>query len=349
MKVRRLGTSELQLSVLGMGCWQYGGGDYWGAQSQKDVDEVVHHALDRGINYFDTAEVYNNGESEISLGISLKGRRHEAVIGSKINTANARPDLLREGCEASLKRLQTDYIDLYMLHWPISPLSIKHFSSSSDLIQSPPTVEEVFFTLQELQREGKIRYIGISNHGVEQMMEVQATGVEVVSNELPYNLISRAIEETILPYCVNQGIGVIGYMPLQQGVLTGEHNELSSVKPMQARSRHFHHSRGTGSRHGEEGAEVEIHQVLNEVRMIAAELNVTMSALCLAWAVANRGITTTIVGSRNAAQLELNAAAASLKLERDVMDRLNRISEPVLAKLGSSPDYYENRFHNRIR
>lgn len=349
MKVRTLGATDLKLGVLGMGCWQYGGGAYWGDQSQKDVDEVVHKALDIGINYFDTAEIYNDGESEISLGIALKGRRHEAVIGSKINTANARPDLLRKGCEASLKRLQTDYIDLYMLHWPISPLAIRHFTTNPGLIASPPTVEEVFYTLRELQKEGKIRHIGISNHGVAQMEEVRATGVKAAANELPYNLISRAIEETILPYCQKHQMGVIGYMPLQQGVLTGKYADLADVKPMQARSRHFHHSRGQGTRHGEVGAEAEINNVLKEVQTIARELDLHMIVLCLAWAITNSAIATTIVGSRNVEQLELNAQAGSVELSRDVMVRLNRVSEPVLRKLGPSPDYYENRNHNRIR
>jgi myo-inositol catabolism protein IolS len=349
VKKRRLGASDLHLSILGMGCWQFGGGAYWGEQSQKDVNEVVHCALDIGMNYFDTAEIYNEGNSEIALGISLKGRRHHAVIGSKINTANARPDLLRKGCEDSLKRLQTDYIDLYMLHWPISPLSIKHFTGNAELIANPPTVHEVFHTLQELQKEGKIRYIGISNHGVEQMEEVRATGVMVIANELPYNLISRAIEDTILPYCEQHQIGVIGYMPLQQGVLTGKYADLSDVRPMQARSRHFHHSKGHGTRHGEEGTEAEINALLKEVYEIANELDVHMSVLCLAWSIANSSITTSIVGSRNAEQLELNSRAAALDLSPAVLERLNRISKPVLDKLGISPDYYENRNHNRIR
>jgi myo-inositol catabolism protein IolS len=348
MKKRTLGSSGLQVSVLGMGCWQYGGGSYWGEQNQQDVDAVVHRALDLGVNYFDTAEVYNDGESERSLGISLKGRRHEAIIGSKISTSNTSSSVLREHCDASLKRLQTDYIDLYMLHWPISPLSVKHFTKDEALIANPPQLQEVFEALHGLQKEGKIRHIGISNHGVQQMKEVQTTGVQVVANEMAYNLFSRAIEESILPYCIENRIGVIGYMPLLQGLLTGKYAKVDELRPMQARSRHFHHSRGEGTRHGEEGAEAEIHVALAEIRKLANELGTHPIVLSLAWAVANEAICTTIVGSRNIAQLELNIQGATYELAADTVKRLNEITEPVLAKLGNNPDYYESRLNSRV-
>jgi myo-inositol catabolism protein IolS len=348
MKKRKLGESNLEVSVLGMGCWQYGGGSYWGEQSQKDVDEVVHKALDFGVNYFDTAEVYNDGESELSLGISLKGRREKAIIGSKISTSNTHSSVLRAHCEASLKRLQTDYIDLYMLHWPISPLSVKHFTQDAALIANPPQLSEVFEALQSLQKEGKIRHIGISNHGIQQMKEVQAAGVKIAANEMAYNLLSRAIEESILPYCIKNQIGVIGYMPLLQGLLTGKYASLDGLRPLQARSRHFHHSRGEGTRHGEEGAEVEISQALREIGLLADELGIHTIILSLAWAVANEAICTTIVGSRNAAQLELNIQGASYELTPHTIQRLNEITEPVLQRLGSNPDYYESRLNSRI-
>jgi myo-inositol catabolism protein IolS len=348
MKKRTLGASNLQVSVLGMGCWQYGGGSYWGAQNQKDVDEVVHKALDLGVNYFDTAEVYNDGESEKSLGIALKNRRDQAIIGSKISTSNTQPSALRAHCEASLKRLQTDYIDLYMLHWPISPLSVKHFTQDAALIDNPPQVGDVFETLRRLQQEGKIRHVGISNHGVQQMEEVRQTGVPIVANELAYNLLSRAIEENVLPYCSQHKIGVIGYMPLLQGLLAGKYESIDGLRPLQARSRHFHHTRGEGTRHGEQGAEAEINRALKEIRQLADELGTHVIILSLAWAVANESIGTTIVGSRNIAQLELNIQGASYELTPNTLQRLNEITNPVLQVLGNNPDYYENRQNSRI-
>lgn len=344
-----MSNTNLSLSVLGMGCWAYGGGKYWGEQSQKDVDEVVHAALDLGINYFDTAEVYNDGESERALGLALKGRRTEAVIGTKVSTSNTKADDLRRHCEESLKRLGTDYIDLYMLHWPINPKAIAHFTSDKGLISSPPSIEEAFSTLLQLQQEGKIREIGISNHGVLQMEEVRKTGVNIAVNELPYNLISRGIEEEVLPYCKKNNIGVLGYMALQQGILAGKYSLAESIPAAQAHSRHFHFSRGADqSRHGEAGAEKEIFELLQVMNKIALEINTNILYLSLAWAMAKEGITSTLVGSRNISQLTMNVGAASFKLPGDVIEMLNRLSEPVLAKMGSNPDYYESRKNSRI-
>jgi myo-inositol catabolism protein IolS len=344
---RPLGSSELWVSALGMGCWQYGGGSYWGDQSQADVNEVVHGALDMGINYFDTAESYNKGESERSLGAALKGRRHQAIIGSKIRPAHTQAAVLRDHCEGSLKRMQTDYIDLYMLHWPLNLHSVKQRTDTNPS-EALPDAYDVFETLQRLQREGKIRYIGISNHGILQMKEIQETGFPVVANELPYNLLSRAIEQTILPFCMEQEMGVIGYMPLLQGVLTGKYASLEEIPPRHARSRHFHHSRGEGTRHGEEGAEVEVRAALKHIASLAAELGITSLELSLAWAAATPGISSLIVGSRNRQQLEMNYRGAAYPLISDTVRRLNELTEPVLRKLGPSPDYYEDHNYSRI-
>lgn len=348
MERRILGKSDLDLSVLGMGCWQFGGGSYWGAQSQKDVDTVVSEALDIGINYFDTAEVYNDGASEESLGLALKGKRTKAIIGTKITPANLYPSRIKEHCEASLTRLGTDYIDLYMVHWPISPQSIAHFTQDENKIKNPPSLVEAFAALDQMRKEGKIRYIGISNHGINQMEEVIRTGVPFVANELAYNLFSRAIEESILPFCIHQDIGVIGYMPLQQGLLSGKYADFDTIKPMQARSRHFHYTRGTGTRHGELGAEEEIRKALIEIQKIADDLEVSVAALSLSWVISQKSLTTTIVGSRNKEQLAINVQGTLFKLSQDVIAKINQVTEPVLRKLGSNPDYYESRHNSRI-
>jgi myo-inositol catabolism protein IolS len=347
MKKRRMGNSDLDVSILGVGCFQFGGGNYWGPQEQKDVEEVVHRALDTGINYFDTAEVYNDGESERALGIALKGRRDQAIIGSKVTTANIEPAKLRAHCESSLNRLGTDYIDLYMLHWPLNPLSVKHYSSDEQVIANLPSVQEVFNTLNELKKEGKIRHIGISNHGIKQMGEVMATNVPIVANELAYNLLSRAIESDIIPYCDENQIGIIAYMPLQQGLLTGKYSTLDEVRPMLARTRHFHHSR-TDSRHGEEGAELETGQAIQDIISIAAELQVSTSILSLAWVMANEHISTTIVGSRNLSHLHSNIQGATQQLDHKTLTKLNVVTEQLRLMLGNNPDYWENRHDSRI-
>ncbi len=349
MKKNIVGNSKIEINALGMGCWSYGGGSYWGDQAQQDVNDIVALALDQGINYFDTAEVYNNGASETSLGIALKGRRQEAVVGSKVSTSNVQPKVLREHCENSLRRLQTDYIDIYMLHWPVNPKAIEHFSDDRSLIENPPSVDETFHTLMELKKEGKIREIGISNHGVEQMKEVLAACPDIAVNELPYNLISRAIEEKILPFCVEKSIGVLGYMAYQQGILTGCFDDVSKVPAPQAHSRHFHFSRGGElSRHTEPGAEAEIQALLQVIDRLAKEFSVTPAAISLSWAMMKNGISNTIVGSRNREELLSNIKAAEFVLPAGAYEELNRASQPVLDVLGDNPDFYQDREESRI-
>lgn len=350
MQRRKLGKSDIEVSPIGIGCWSYGGGEYWGEQSQSDVNNVVHKALDLGINLFDTAEMYNNGESEKSLGIALKGVRSKAIVCSKISPSNARPATLRKHCEASLRRLGTDYLDIYMLHWPINPISIKHFSNDPELIKNPPSVKDTFDTLMQLQREGKIRCIGVSNFGIEQMSEALDTGADIIVNEMTYNILSRAIEKEIIPFCIDNDISVIGSMALQQGLLAGKYQTPDDVPPPQAHSRHFKHDRGIGiSRHGEKGAEEEIFKALKLIGKIADDFGINIAQLAISWILAKPGITCTLVGSRNVEQLESNIKAGSLKLYDEIIEKIDRISEPVLEKLGYNPDYYESEENSRIK
>jgi len=350
MKKHRLGASDIEVSTIGIGCWAYGGGKYWGEQSQDDVEKVVRAAIDSGVNLFDTAEVYNDGASEEALGKALAGIRDKAVICSKVSPSNAYSSTLRKHCEASLKRLRTDYLDVYMLHWPINYFSVKHFTDDVNVIENPPTIEEAFATLLELQREGKIRGIGISNFGVQQMKEVLATGANVLMNEITYNIVSRAIEKEIVPFCIENNIGIVGSMALQQGLLAGVYQAAKDVPPYQAHSRHYNYEyRKSVSRHGEAGAEEEMFVVLAKLRQISEELGISMAQLAIAWVLSKPGIKSTLVGSRNIQELEANVRAASLELDKATVEEIDRISIPVLEKLGDSPDYYENRKNSRIR
>ena len=183
MERRVCGKSGIEISSMGIGCWSYGGGDYWGPQAQSDVTAVANAALDAGINFFDTAEGYNNGRSEEALAVALKNRRHEAVIATKVSRPD--PATIREHCEASLQRLQTDYVDIYMIHWPHDEIAI----------------EESMAELTRLQDDGLIRAIGVSNFGVEQLTAALETGASIAVNQLCYNLLSRAIEPELLPLC----------------------------------------------------------------------------------------------------------------------------------------------------
>ncbi len=261
IQLRQCGKYGLKLPILGMGCWAYGGGEYWGAQSQKDVDEVVRFAVDYGCNFFDTAEAYNKGTSEASLGFALQGvPRDRVIIGTKISPSNTQPDKLKEHCEESLRRLRTDYVDLYMVHWPITLHSIKHFTTDSDI--DVPEVQDAFDTLVQLQKAGKIRYIGVSNFGPAKLDEAIATGAEITINELPYSLLTRAIELQILPKCRSLGIGVLGYMSLLQGVLADIYPTLDDVPDWQRRTRHFDSRRTPHTRHGLTGVELETNDAL---------------------------------------------------------------------------------------
>lgn len=347
MERRRCPNSDLTLPALGAGCWAFGGGEYWGEQNQKDVDEVVNRSLDLGINYFDTAEVYNKGASEASLGMALEGRRGEAIIGSKISPSNCHPGALREHCDASLGRLRTDYIDLYMVHWPIHPHSIRHFTDDEAIIKNPPAVEDAFETLTKLREEGKIRHIGVSNFGVDRLKEAQAICPDIVVDELPYSLLTRATGLEILPHCERTGVGVVGYMTLLQGLLADIYPTLDDVPPWQRRTRHFNCERCELTRHGEDGAEDETNQAFADIRSICAETGMTMPEIAVKWAVANKTLTCVLVGARNIKELEANVKAVAEPLPGEIVEKLNKATDALLAKLGPGFDYYESTVDDR--
>ena len=339
----------LRLSRIGIGCWAFGGGEYWGRQDQKDADAVVHAAIEKGINVFDTARMYNNGESEISLGKALRGKREKTFIISKVSPAKAYYKTLKEECEISLKNLGTDHIDLYMMHWPINPLGIKHFIGDSEIIANPPSTGEAFAALAELKKEGKILHIGVSNYGVKQLDEARQFCTNIAANELPYNVISRAIETKIIPYCARKKIAVISSMTYQQGVLTGKYKKAGDIPPNQAHSRHFRQERGKGtSRHFEDGAEEEIFNTVGILHEIADELGISMAQLAAAWVLANSKIACALIGCRNTKQLDENIGAADLKLSISIMRKINDSGDTVLKKMGDNPDYYENSKDSRI-
>jgi len=345
--MRPCGKYDLKLPILGMGCWAYGGGEYWGAQSQQDVNDVVRFAVDQGCNFFDTAEAYNAGASEASLGLALQGiPRDQVIIGTKVSPSNTQPDKLKEHCEASLRRLRTDYVDLYMVHWPITRHSIRHFTSENMVI---PQVPEAFDALMRLKQAGKIRYIGVSNFGSAKLEEAIATGAEITINELPYSLLARAIELEILPKCRSLGVGVLGYMSLLQGVLADIYPTLDDVPVWQRRTRHFDSRRTAHTRHGLPGAEAETNAALASIRAIARNHGLTMPELALKWAMAGPGITCSLCGSRNLQQLRQNLKAAKEPLTPEIIDELNAATRRLLEKLGPSFDYYENPDNDRTR
>jgi aryl-alcohol dehydrogenase-like predicted oxidoreductase len=350
MELRRCGTSNLKLSALGLGCWGFGGGAYWGVCDQGDADAVVRRSVELGVNYFDAAEAYNDGRSEESLGRALEGLpRDRLVIGTKVSPSNCYAETLPSHCEASLRRLGLDYVDLYMIHWPIHPHSIRHFTRDEPIIQNPPTIEEALGSLIRLKESGKIRYIGLSNFGRERLDEALRICPDIVVNQLPYSLLTRAIEIESLPQCRSLGVGVIGYMTLLQGVLADLYPTLDAVPPYQRRTRHFNSGRAELSRHGEEGAEPETNAALADIRRIMRESVLTMPEIATKWALAAPGITCSLIGVRSVRRLEDNVGAAVQPLPAEIVAKLNAATKPVLDKLGNSFDYYESFENNRTR
>ncbi|MEI6862395.1 MAG: aldo/keto reductase [Verrucomicrobiota bacterium] len=343
---RRAGTTDLSLPVLGVGCFTFGGGAFWGSQSQRDVDAVVARALELGANFFDTAETYNAGASETALGHALRGRRDAAIICTKIQPDHAYAADVRRHCEASLARLQTDRLDVFMLHWPLNASALRHYTSDEARLRHPPSIAEALHAMDALRREGKVRHLAVSNFGPRQLAEALAVGVPLALNELPYNLLSRGIEAEALPACARAGVGVLGYMGLAQGLLTGKYATLDALPPWRARTRHFRGER-PGSRHGGPGCETETFAAVQGVRALAATHGLAPEDLALAWAAGHPDMTCTLAGARNVTQLEANIRAVQTPLPPALYAELNRLTEDVRQTLGPCLDYYQSPADSR--
>lgn len=343
---RTCGAHDLRLPLVGIGCWAFGGGTYWGNQDQADVDAVVHGAIDAGCGFFDTAEAYNGGASEEALGRALRDvPRDQVVLCTKISPHNTAPDDLVAHCDASLRRLGTNYVDLYMVHWPITARGIGHYTERPEV----PSAVAAFQTLVRLQAAGKIRHLGVSNFGIQLLQEARAAGATIAINELPCSLITRGIEAEVLPWCRNQGIGVLGYMSLSQGVLSDSFQTIDEIPEWRRRTRHFAHQRSPLCRHGTAGTEAELMTALAGIRAVARDLGLATADLALAWACQVHGITSSLVGCRTLDQLELNLRAAQLALAPEVLRRLDAVTEPLTRALGPGFDYYEHPTNDRTR
>jgi aryl-alcohol dehydrogenase-like predicted oxidoreductase len=335
MEQIRLGGSSLDTSRLCVGCWSFGSeaGDYWGQQSQDDVNTLVGKALDKGINFFDTAFMYNNGASEISLGKALKGRRKEAVICNKIVVQDREQLEHYETTLAnSLKRLDTDYIDLMMIHWPVSDAKL---------------LGENLEALLDARKKGIVREIGVSNFGLGTLALARDAGVDVVANEFAWNLMTRGIEREVLPHCREKRIGILAYMPLMQGILSGKYGRIAEIPALRRRTVHFSSAGNPDCRHGMAGAEAEVERFLAGLSALARETGISGGTLSIAWLVA-RGASSVIAGCRTLAQLHENASAAETVLSGDILKALDDLSRPLLDKLGHCLDLWQSPEKSRI-
>lgn len=329
MQYRNLGRTDLKVSTVCMGCWAIVGDFTWGQQDEKDAFAAIHAALDSGINFFDTAEMYGSGYSEELLGRALRGRRDQAIIATKVSGAALNRRAMRKACEVSLYRLETEVIDLYQIHWPNWKIPI----------------DKTLASLESLKSEGKIRAYGVSNFGKRDLTGLLSKGA-IESNQLPYSLLWRPIEDEVQPLCVENSISILCYSPLCQGLLTGKFRSLDQVPEGRARTRLFSNDR-LQARHSEPGCEAETLEALEKIRKICKSVGRPMGEVALAWLLAQPGVTSVVAGSRNARQSRANAKAADLVLPSEVMAELTAAGEKVKEKIGNNIDPWQAQ--SRIR
>jgi len=328
MQYRTLGRTDIQVSAISMGCWGLAGDFHWGPQDDANSIATVHAALDAGVNFFDTAELYGGGRSDEVLGRALKGVRQEVVIAGKVGPQNLAPDDLARSCEASLSRLDTDYMDLFQIHLPNWGMPIG----------------ETWAAMERLQREGKVRAIGVSNFGVIDLTELLAAG-QPTSNQLPYSLLYRAIEYGVQQTCVENDVSILCYSPLMHGLLTGKYESADQLPETRARSRHYSQDR-PHTRHSEPGCEVETTAAIQTIRRISDEIGQPMTHVSLAWLLHQPGVASVIAGMRQPEQARDSTRAADLILPADVLNSLDMATRPVKEILGPNLDMWqtESRF-----
>jgi aryl-alcohol dehydrogenase-like predicted oxidoreductase len=292
MATRRLGNSDLDITPLGLGAWAIGGGGWAGSMGPQDDREsipAIHAALAAGINWIDTAALYGLGHSEEMVARALQGWSPRPYVFTKCERvwdgegkigACLKAASIRRECEASLRRLHTDVIDLYQIHWP----------------EPEEDIEEGWRELARLQKEGKVRWIGVSNFTVEQMRRAQATA-PITSSQPPYSLVVRDVEAEILPYCRSQNIGVVVYSPMCAGLLSGamtrERVAAFSADDWRRSSPEFQEPRLSRNL-----------QLVERLREIGQRHRRTPGEVAIAWTLANPAVTGAIVGVRNPRQVQ---------------------------------------------
>lgn len=331
MHYTTLPHTELRVSTQALGCFAFAGGQTWGEQDEQDSLATLEEALELGINFFDTAEGYGDGYSEELVGRVFAGRRDKVVIATKASRKNLVPDDLEAACTASLRRLQTDYIDLYQIHWP------NHDVPLADTVGK----------LNELKQKGMVRATGVSNFGVGDFSDYLKFGTPV-TNQLPYNLLFRTIEHEIIPLCHEHGVSILPYSPLMQGMLTGKFNSPDDVPAGRARTRHFAGTRPEAS-HAEAGAEDETFAAIDELSRVAERLGQPLSYVALAWLLAQPDVPCVLVGARNVEQLRHNVKAAELSLSQEDVNALSTITDNLKHTLGTNPDMWNSGEKSRYR
>ena len=300
----------MHITPIGIGAWAMGGGGWafaWGPQDDDESVAAIHAALDAGVNWVDTAAVYGLGHSEEVVARALKGRSRKPFVFTKCERVwnerreigkSLKADSIRRELEASLRRLQLDTIDLYQIHWP----------------EPEEDIEEGWTAMAQLQREGKVRWIGVSNFNVDHLRRAQAIA-PITSLQPPYSMLAREIEETVLPYTQQHGIGVIVYSPMKSGLLSGAMTrERVAAMPADDWRRltpHFQEPRLTRN--------LELAELL---RAIGQRHGRTPGVVAIAWTLRHPAVTAAIVGMRSAKQVEGVIGAADFRLSPEEVQEI---------------------------
>lgn len=315
MEYRSLGRTGLQVSIQCLGCMMFGG-----KTEEQESMNIIDKAIDSGINFLDTANVYNHGRSEEAVGKALKrnGKRQRIILATKVHGVMDETDLNARGnsrrhviaqCEASLQRLQTDYIDLYQIHRPSSSIPI----------------EETLRALDDLIHAGKVRYIGTSTFAAWQVMEALAVSKEFglnrfVTEQPPYHLLDRRIERELVPLALTYGMGLIPWSPLSGGFLTGKYKR----GQQRAQGARFEKNNEWTDRHFIDKA----FDVVATIEKISHEKGCTPSQVALAWCAQQPGITSPIIGPRTMEQLEDNLGAVDIHITDEDRKSIDVVAPP---------------------
>lgn len=312
MEYRKLGGSDLELSAITYGAFAIGG-TLWGGNEKQDSINAIHASLDNGVTSLDTAPFYGLGRSEELIGEAIKGKSRDKIqllnkfglvwdgsnkgegeffFDAEDNGAtypiykfNSKANIIKE-VEESLSRLGTDYIDLLQVHWP----------------DATTPIEETMLAMDELIKQGKIRAAGVCNYDVAQLTEAAKT-IKLASNQVSYSMLNRAIEKDIVPYVLENNMGIIAYSPMERGLLTGKYFKEAKLKENDHRNGYF----------GQFGVE-KVKALLDAIEPIAVAKNASLSQLVLRWTSLQPGITVVLAGARNAAQAIDNAKAMDINL-----------------------------------
>lgn len=302
----KIGQSDILTSAIVMGTSQ-AGKDLWVGIEEKEIIKAIHSGIDAGVTSFDTAELYGDGLSEKLLGEALRGRRKEVTLLSKVSSSHLKYDLVLESCERSLKNLNTDYLDLYQIHWP----------SGSWNTDSVP-LEETLSALTHLKEQGKIRVIGVSNFSLLQLQEACKLA-RIESVQPPYSLFWRSIEKEIVPFCQAHQISIFSYAPLSQGFLTGKFKLGHRFAPGDHRA---------GNKLFAPSVFPSVLNAIGSLEELAHSKRVSLSQLALAWVI-HHSSTGAIVGVRNAQQILENAEAGTITLTEQEMEAIAAAAWPV--------------------